>query len=54
MLFDGDKQGLLAWRGFDVAPDGERFILARSEDPDQASSGIIVVENWFAEFKSRP
>lgn len=54
MLVDGDKQGLMAWRGFDVAADGERFILPRSEDPDQASSGIIVVENWFSEFKNRP
>ena len=54
ILFDGDKLGIQMWRGFDVAADGERFIVLKYEGPEEANPGIVVVENWFAEFKDRP
>jgi len=54
ILFDGDKLGIQMWRGFDVAADGERFIVLKYEGPKEANPGIVVVENWFAEFKDRP
>lgn len=40
--------------GFDVAADGEKFIIveaAGAEERPQGSLGITVVQNWFAEFR---
>jgi Tol biopolymer transport system component len=43
------------WRGFDVSPDGQRFVAIRnvqSEDEQDAPREIRVVQNWFTEFKN--
>ena len=44
-------------RRFDLAPDGERFLIRKAEGPEageaDAFTGLIVVENWFEELKAR-
>ena len=47
-----------ARRRFDIAPDGDRFIMLTSETAEQASddepfNGLIFVENWFEELTER-
>ena len=60
VLFDGRAAGIRLGRGYDVSPDGERFVavqMAASEGEAQSEPeepGIVVVENWFAEFKDKP
>ncbi len=39
--------------GFDVSPDGKRFLLLRNEGKEPAVHGIIVVQNWLAEFQGK-
>ncbi|MGD8394138.1 MAG: protein kinase [Candidatus Eiseniibacteriota bacterium] len=45
--------------GFDVSDDGQRFYMVRNVEPDAADdgpsqkAGIVLVENWFAEFARR-
>ena len=36
--------------GYDVTPDGQRFLLLKRV-PQQRASGIAIVQNWYAEFK---
>ena len=55
-LFDGDNIGVTfdsSFRGvapiYDVAPDGERFVVARPVE-GSVETYLNVVENWFAEF----
>ena len=57
MLFRGDDVGtdLLAVviqnrRLYDVAPDGERFVVVQGAG--QGTSEMVLVENWFAEFQN--
>ena len=39
-------------RSYDVAPDGQRFLMAkRLEDDTSAPSQIIIVQNWFDELQ---
>ena len=52
-MFDGDKIGIPLWRGYDVAPDGQRVLVIASENQKQTTPSIIVVENWFEEFRKR-
>jgi Tol biopolymer transport system component len=40
-------------RGFDVAGDGERFLMVENTDPGGAWSRIMVIQNWFAAFRDR-
>ncbi len=35
---------------FDVDPDGESFVMVEDTDPEAAWPGIVIVENWIAEF----
>ena len=37
--------------GFDVAPDGDRFVVVLSEDQQNVHTGAIVEENWTKAFK---
>jgi serine/threonine-protein kinase len=37
--------------GFDVSPDDQRFIICQSVNEEQDSMGIIVVENWFEDYR---
>ncbi len=38
-------------RGYNVSPDGQRFLMLESADPGQAAWQINVILNWFAELK---
>jgi serine/threonine-protein kinase len=53
-LFDTRAAGLSPIAGFDVAPDGQRFLMIQVTDPDAGEAAIAIYENWFAEFKGRP
>jgi Tol biopolymer transport system component len=44
--------GLLG-RSYDVAPDGERFLMIKDPAQSADASRIIIVENWFEELKQR-
>jgi serine/threonine-protein kinase len=35
---------------FDVAPDGESFVIVKATKPDAPWQAIVVVENWISEF----
>ncbi len=38
--------------GFDVTADGERFVMLRPvEDESNVQPVLVVVQNWYAEFK---
>jgi hypothetical protein len=40
--------------GFDVAPDGTRFVMVRpGVRTDQPARRMILVQNWFEEFRER-
>ena len=42
-------------KGYDVSPDGERFVVIESteEGRDDPPASVHVVQNWFAEFQDR-
>lgn len=54
-LFEDDYFSFLSRRTYDVAPDGQRFLMITTGDaPEGASpSRMVVVEHWFEELKSR-
>ena len=35
--------------GYDVSPDGQRFVVNRQGASEEATLQIIVVQNWFEE-----
>ncbi len=39
--------------GYDVAPDGQRFLMIQPVEPEQPATQINVVLNWFEELKRR-
>jgi len=42
------------YHGFDIAPDGDRFLILRrhpKSEESQAAEGIVIVQNWFEEFR---
>ena len=42
------------YSGFDVAPDGERFLMLQKtpkSEERRAEEGIVIVQNWFEEFR---
>ena len=54
ILFAGDYARISTTMGFDLSPDGTRFLLTKlpartdsAEDPNQTT--LIVVDNWFEE-----
>ena len=53
VLFEGDYAAG-GGRSYDVAPDGQRFLMIKAGDPSDESSSapeLIIVENWFEELK---
>ena len=55
VLLDGlpDDHGVWNWmKPYDVAPDGQRFLLVRKEEGSDPTQ-INVVLNWFEELKQR-
>jgi Tol biopolymer transport system component len=48
MLFEG--QGVFNW---DISPDGQRFLMVKPVEPQQAATQINVVLNWFEELNQK-
>ena len=47
----GERTGA-ASRTYDIAPDGERFLMIKEGGSDETpSTELIIVLNWFAELK---
>ena len=54
LLFEGNSQPSVATpANYDVAPDGQRFLMIREGGPDSEPNQINVVLNWFEELKQR-
>ena len=51
VLFDATEVGIELWRGFDVDAGGDRFVAIQKVDWNEGPNSIIVVENWFEEFR---
>ena len=47
MLFEGQDLG------WDVSPDGQRFLMVKAVEQQQAATQINIVLNWFEELKRR-
>ncbi len=47
VLFEGRYENI-----FDVAPDGQRFLMIQPVEPEQPATQINVVLNWFEELKA--
>ena len=55
-VFDRKYAMPTAFRPYDVSADGKRFLMLKEGDNDDKTSspaGMIVVENWFEELRSR-
>ena len=50
-------RGRYRWTGtrhqYDLAPNGERFLMIDEDADDNQSPSIVVVQNWFEELKAR-
>jgi len=52
LLFEGRYLGGAPWgRNYDIAPDGERFIMITDEEQKQKPTQIKVILNWSKELK---
>ncbi len=57
LVFDGPYVAPNTGRTYDVAPNGERFLMikdaASSDKTSGATANMIVVQGWFEELKRR-
>ena len=56
LLFEGNYFGASSGRSFDIAPDGERFLMITqggTTDDTSTQTRIVVVENWLDELAQR-
>jgi eukaryotic-like serine/threonine-protein kinase len=54
MLFEGQYEPTWATGpNYDVSPDGQRFLMVKASEQEQAVTQINVVLNWFEELKRR-
>jgi Tol biopolymer transport system component len=56
MLFEGayEPAPVMALRNYDVSRDGQRFLMIKPVEQEQAAlTQIVVVQNWFEELKRR-
>ena len=55
LLFEGlyELSATAAARNYDVSPDGQRFLMVKTEVQEQSASRINVVLNWFEELKQK-
>jgi Tol biopolymer transport system component len=47
LLFEGD------YEGWDIAPDGKRFLMVKDETAETAPKNLNLALNWFEELKTR-
>ena len=53
-LFTGDAlDSMLEEFGYDIMPDGNSFLITRQTEERGSGTGIVVVQNWFREFRER-
>jgi len=52
LLFEGVYARSNLWTNYDVAADGQRFVMLKQEDEAQAKQVLRVVLNWTDELKS--
>jgi len=53
-LFEGQYGMTSPIRGYDVSPDGKRFLVVRRvAAPPEAPQQFVLVQNWFAELNRR-
>jgi hypothetical protein len=38
---------------YDVAADGQRFVMLQSDEQQTTSQKLTIIQNWFAEFKEK-
>ena len=50
-LFTGDFDASVPIRGYDISPDGKRFLMVKESEEQPAATQLIVVLNWFEELK---
>jgi hypothetical protein len=44
----------LTFPNYDVSPDGQRFLMLKPTEQNQAApTQIVVVQNWFEELKQK-
>jgi hypothetical protein len=54
ILFEGAYVQYAATRGYDVTPDGRRFLMVQPKDrPAHKPRHMILVQNWVEELKRR-
>jgi len=54
MLFEGPYVPTSQFVSFyDVSADGQRFLMLKPTEQAQATTQIVVVQNWFEELKRR-
>ena len=52
VLFEGPFRTDGPFRGYDVTPDGQRFLMVRAiEQSPERVSQMVFVQNWFEELK---
>jgi eukaryotic-like serine/threonine-protein kinase len=52
VLFEGPFRTDGPFRGYDVTPDGQRFLMVRAiEHPPERVSQMVFIQNWFEELK---
>jgi len=54
LLFEGPFRADGPFRGYDVTPDGQRFLMVRAvEQPPARITQMVLVQNWFQELKTK-
>jgi dipeptidyl aminopeptidase/acylaminoacyl peptidase len=54
VLFEGHYRGQVNTRGFDVTPDGHRFVMVKPvERPPSPVTQLLMVKDWFAELAAK-
>ena len=54
VLFEGNYYFGLGDRNYDIAPDGQCFLMIKPATDETFSSGqLVVVQNWLAELAQR-
>ena len=42
-----------AWGGYDVAPDGQRFLMVQKDPVETRPIELVMVPNWLEELKAK-
>ena len=53
VLFTTTDDRLSLFAAFTASADGKRFLTVQRKQTESDASGIVVVQNWWAEFKGR-